>query len=352
MKRADVVVVGSGSLATKAVYALSQDRKFGLRVVIIARSGKKATQLAQIANARAGILSTASKFEALEIAEFTAAGFSRAFRGLKPKVIFQTASLQSPWEAAVGPNGWTKLVAAAGFGITLPLQMALTAEVSRAAGDSKAAIINGCYPDCVNVALERAGLRVTCGIGNAGIVEAFCRPHEKVKGGEVRVVGHHGQLRGWLLGNGEAVQPRIWVKKREVKAIRLSPKLESISEELNEVTAATALAVILTLVTGEELRMSIPGVAGLPGGYPYLVKRGNFILRLPAGISREEAMAHNRIGEQMDGLELGEGVRFGKKARAALAAAGFPYAEGFAFEEWSEAQAATLSLQNQLRLQK
>ena len=97
--------------------------------------------------------------------------------------------------------------------------------------------------------------------------------------------------------------------------------------------------------------MSIPGVPALPGGCPYLVKKGKFSLRLPTGISREEAIAHNRIGEQIDGVELGDGVQFTLKARAALAAAGFRYAEGFAFKEWMEARDATLALQELLRSQ-
>jgi hypothetical protein len=114
------------------VQGLSQGQKSALRVAIVARSAAKAAQIALIANARAGVLSSGATFEAVEIAEFEAAALSRVFRTLKPKVIFQTASLQSPWESAGGQNSWTKLVAAAGFGITLPLQMALTAEVSRA----------------------------------------------------------------------------------------------------------------------------------------------------------------------------------------------------------------------------
>ncbi len=349
MKSADIVIVGSGSLARRAVQGLSQGQKSALRVAIVARSAAKAAQIALIANARAGVLSSGATFEAVEIAEFEAAALSRVFRTLKPKVIFQTASLQSPWESAGGQNSWTKLVAAAGFGITLPLQMALTAEVSRAAGDTRTAIVNACYPDCVNVALERVKLRVTCGIGNAGIVEALCRRSPKVKGAEVSVVGHHGHLSRWLRGDRTAEQPRIWVKGREADAIGLSPKTTAIGEDLNDVTAATAQAVILALVTGKTLRLSIPGVAGLPGGYPYLVRHGRFALQLPKGVSREEAIAHNGSGERMDGLELGSGVKFSEKARAALAAVGFEHAEGFALEDWEQARVATLALRDRLR---
>lgn len=238
---------------------------------------------------------------------------------------------------------------AAGFGVTLPLQMALTAEVSRAAGDSEAAIVNACYPDCVNVALEQVGLRVTCGIGNAGIVEAFCRARTKTRDSDVRVVGHHGHLSGWLLENNSVPQPRIWVKGQEVDAARLSPKLDAISEDLNEVTAATSLAVILALFTGDPLRLSIPGVAGLPGGYPYEVRKRRFKLRLPAGITREQAIAHNQAGERLDGLQLGDGVAFTEMARESLAAAGFPYAQGYKFAEWEKVRDATIALSNRLR---
>jgi hypothetical protein len=349
VKSADIVVVGSGSLAAGVAGGLSQAPKLSLRVVVIGRSLEKAAQLARMANARSAIFQTPVQFAAMEIAEFRAAAFGRALRSLKPKVIFQTASLQSPWEAAGGGNGWTKLVAEAGFGITLPLQMALTAEVSEAAGDSEAAIVNACYPDCVNVALERTGLRVTCGIGNAGIVEAFCSSHAAVKRAEVSVVGHHGHLRGWLLGKAGVTEPRVWVKRREVKSAKLSPHLKAISEDLNQVTAGTATAVILALFTGNTLRMSVPGVPGLPGGYPFLVNRGKFQLHLPEGIRREEAIAHNQSGERMDGLQLGMEVRFAERARQALAGAGFPYADGYAWKEWKKARGAMVELRDGLR---
>jgi hypothetical protein len=87
----------------------------------------------------------------------------------------------------------------------------------------------------------------------------------------------------------------------------------------------------------------------MPGGYPYLVKNGKFGLRLPAGISREEAIAHNQSGEQMDGLEMGAGVKFVEKARKALASVGFEYAEGFDYSEWAKMRDAMVALRDRLR---
>jgi len=175
VQTADIVIIGSGSLASGVVNALSQVSKDSLTIVLIGRSVAKVRQMALIANARAATFGASATFLPIEIREFKAVAFARTFRALRPRVILHAASLQSPWEVSQGQNAWTKLIAAGGFGITLPLQLALAAEVSRGAADSEAALVNACYPDCVNVVLHRLGLRTTCGIGNAAIVEAFCR---------------------------------------------------------------------------------------------------------------------------------------------------------------------------------
>src|SRR5205814_6096000 len=288
------------------------------------RSADKVSRLALIANARAASFGTAATFFALGIPEFKAASFSRVLRSLRPKVILLVASLQSPWERSQGENVWTRLIAEGGFGITLPLQLKLAAELSRGAADAEAAILNACYPDCVNVVLDRLGLRTTCGIGNSAIVEAFCRSRDDLGSHDIRVVGHHGHLSAWLNGKKSQIQPRIWVKDKERDSLRLRPAFGSIGEELNYVTASTASRVMMSLLTGGTLRMSVPGVAGLPGGYPFVLKRRKFTMHLPPGISAEEAIAHNQTGERLDGLELGSvGVRFVGRSRGLLTRAGF-----------------------------
>jgi hypothetical protein len=303
--------------------------------------------MALIANARAVSLRSCASFLPVAIPEFKARALTRVFRSLEPKLIFHAASLQSPWEE--GRNAWTALIAKAGFGITLPLQLALAAEISRAAGDSEAAIVNACYPDCVNLVLHGVGLRTTCGIGNATIVEAFSRSHASTGSCDVRVVGHHGHLGGWLRGQRSRSQPRVWVKNTEVQSLRLRPRIGTIGEELNAVTSATAISVMMSLLTGEKLLASIPGVAGMPGGYPFTLERRKFALRLPAGITIAETIAHNQTGERLDGLELKSGAKFVGKARRALSSAGFEYAEGFALAEWPSVCERMIVLRDRLR---
>lgn len=295
VQAADIVIVGSGSLAQGIVQALAQGGADSRRIAIVGRSAIKVSRIALLANARAACFGTSVIFSALAMREFRASAFARLFRSLKPKVVLLAASLQSPWESAQGENAWTQLLGGGGFGVTLPLQLALAAEFSRGAADCRAAIVNACYPDCVNVVLHRLGLPVTCGVGNAAIVAALCRFQSGTLRGDVRVVGHHGHLGGWLAGKASQAQPRVWVKGRERNALLLRPKLAPIGEDLNSVTAATATRVVMALLTGEALCTSIPGVAGLPGGYPFLLKRGKFTLQFrPAFVWSKRSLTIKR----------------------------------------------------------
>ncbi|MGA3090087.1 MAG: hypothetical protein ABSD75_15845 [Terriglobales bacterium] len=350
MKTAEIVIIGSGSLAQGIVYALSQVAAGSFRVAIAGRSQAKIFRLALLANARAASFGTPPTFFPLEIAEFKTLAFSRALRSLRPSVVLLAASLQSPWEGSQGQNAWSQLIAEGGFGLTLPLQLRFAAELSRSASDSETAIVNACYPDCVNVVVDRLGLRTTCGIGNCAIVEAFCRAHPEVRNNDVRVVGHHGHLRVWLNGETSRPQPRIWVKGKETMSSPLRPRLGAIGEELNQVTSSTATRVVMSLLTGGMLQTSVPGVAGMPGGYPFLLKNRKFTLHLPSHLTAEEAIAHNQTGERLDGLHLASGVKFIGRARRSLARVGFAYAEGFDLAEWQSACDQMVTLRERLRL--
>jgi hypothetical protein len=165
------------------------------------------------------------------------------------------------------------------------------------------------------------------------------------------VIGHHGHLSPWLQAKSSAALPRVWIKGREDDPLRFRPMLAAAGEELNDVTSSTSVSILLALLSGETLHVSTPGVAGLPGGYPFLLKRGKFSLRLPRGITREQAIAHNKSGEHADGLDLGPAVKFTEPARRALAAVSFEFAEGFAFEEWQAARNKLLALRDRLRSQ-
>lgn len=354
MLSSEILIVGTGSVATGVVHALSQVFTRPLEVAILGRSPAKTARLAGIGGARAGAFGTRITFVPHEVANFEALELARLVRRLRPKVVLHAASLQSPWEATHSPSAWTRLVRECGFGITLPLQLALAAEVSRAAEESDAAVVNASYPDAVNVVLQRTGLRADCGIGNAAIVEAFCRAHPKMTGEDVRVVAHHGHFGPWTDSRPARHRPRLWVGGRERDSSPYRPGLGALGEEMNRVTAATAVPILLALLTGAPLRRSLPGVGGLPGGYPWLLRNGKFTMQLPASLPLPEAVAHNKTGERADGLDIdlaerGSAVRFSPKGRRALAAAGFEHAEGFDLHDWRTACDGMMGLRERLR---
>jgi hypothetical protein len=105
----------------------------------------------------------------------------------------------------------------------------------------------------------------------------------------------------------------------------------------------------MSLLLGGTLHTSVPGVAGLPGGYPFVLKRRKFALHLPSGIIASEAIAHNKTGERLDGLDLGAGVKFIRKAHESLARLGFEYAEGFDVAEWRSVCDRMIALRDRLR---
>lgn len=351
MKSADIAIVGSGSLARAFAYGISLVVSGGLRVTVLGRSEPKVSQLVNIANARSASLSRAVNFTPCVLQSFSVSDLAPLLRSLKAKVILVAASLQSPWEFSGQDTAWTELVLRGGFGITLPLQLHLAAEISRSASELDCALVNACYPDCVNVVLYRLGLRTTCGIGNSAIVEAFCRSKIGVESSsDVRVIGHHGQLNPWIKGIGFSSHPRIWVDDAEIESMHMRPELGAIGEELNQVTGCTAIRVVMSLLTKTEMKVSIPGVTGLPGGYPFTMGGHGFELRLPPTVSTAMAIEHNQKGERLDGISIGSNVDFVPETRHLLRNVGFDYPEGFAFEDWPLVCSRMLALRERLRL--
>lgn len=163
------------------------------------------------------------------------------------------------------------------------------------------------------------------------------------------MVGHHAQLSAWLKGKASGSLPRVWVKGKETDSLGVRPKLGPMRDELNHVTSSTAKRVLMSLLTGETLHASIPGVAGMPGGYPFVLNGGKFTLRLPSSVSSDEAIAHNKRGEQHDGLDLGLGAKFIGQARRFLTEVHFEYAQGFDLCEWQKVCDKMVRLRDRLR---
>jgi hypothetical protein len=218
------------------------------------------------------------------------------------------------------------------------------------------AVINCSYPDVTNPMLQRLGLAPTAGIGNAGMIHSIvqARLQERDIRSRLRTVAHHSHVSrvaaANLAGATAPESPRVFLDDAEVSIAGILADAPPIplTRELNELTAAHAVRVIAALVgVSPEFRTALPGVAGLPGGWPAIVREGDIKIDLPAGISFEEALGFNNAAARCDGVEhIGDDgtVHFTEKLQAALSqrwpALARPLHPHAAFERYGHLHAA------------
>ncbi|WP_433539396.1 hypothetical protein ACQP10_19230 [Streptosporangium sandarakinum] len=80
----------------------------------------------------------------------------------------------------------------------------------------------------------------------------------------------------------------------------------------------TAL-LLADLVTGREVRASLPGPLGLPGGHPVRIHGRSLALDLPADMPPARAVALNSAWAERDGVSVGRNGEVGFPTPASLA---------------------------------
>lgn len=344
---ASVVVLGNGSLARSICYSLALS-DIPMVVTVVARDARKSAEIAYVANARAALSGTRVELRAVGADLSDLAALTAVLRAAGPSVVLLVASLQSPWERFTAPSGWTALLDRAGFGLTAPLHARLARIAAAAAADTSARFLNGAYPDAVNPMLAGLGLAPFAGIGNAALISASLRSALAPPAGAcLRVLAHHVHLH---IPNSPANEARAWLDDTPVIEITdgLVAQRTAARPELNVVTGHSTAKLIADLVAGIEVRASLPGPLGLPGGYP--VRIGNSLrLDLPAGLNQADAVAWNHEMAILDGVDVdGTTVRFAERVTVALE----PYLstlDVFGIEELDEVTNALLRLRDTLR---
>src|SRR3982750_4555174 len=171
MRPCDILIIGTGYFAEIMVNDLAATSPAASTVVIAGRNIERLTWLGTSANARAAIFGRPVQFLTAPFDLRSVDSVAEGLRRWSPSVVVQSASLQSPWSVDRPDSAWSRLVNAAGFGITLAFQRLLpvrTPTALRTLG-SPAAFVNTCYPDGVNQVLRACKLPITCGVGNIAI---------------------------------------------------------------------------------------------------------------------------------------------------------------------------------------
>ncbi|SLN65323.1 hypothetical protein [Oceanibacterium hippocampi] len=342
MNPCDLLLAGTGSLAEAALFSFATTGVGRpLRISIGGRNAERCRWLALAANARAAALSVPNFVEPAILDWSSPEALEGAMRQLQPKVVVQTASMQSPWALAES-SAWSQLIRDGGYGLATPFHTILTARLVRAIerAGTGSVVINGAYPDLANSIIKAMGLTVPLGFGNVDIVAtsaaAMLGSREP---GKVRMLAqwepHVADFRE-PPEKRRNINPKAWIDGEEVadfmarfRDLKFPPASD---DSLNQITGTTVVPMAHAFLTGQTYVGHAAGPFGLPGGYPVRIDNGEVSLNLPDGISREDAIAFNKGFEQMEGIVLDEAARrvtLTGHAHEAMASRKFDLAEGY-----------------------
>ncbi|MBB5958247.1 hypothetical protein FHS29_004855 [Saccharothrix tamanrassetensis] len=333
-----IAVIGTGDLARAVCYSLAAVATTSVEVVVVGRSAEKTGQLCYIASARAAAVGR------------TGVAFTPFVGDVEQPVAdvdgaLVCASSQSPWERLTAPSAWTALVGRAGFGITLPFQAELALRVGRALPE-RSWLVNGCFPDAVNPLLAALGVPVLCGVGNIALLAASAQAALGLPDqARLRMLAHHVHLHEPA---ERAEEVRAWCDDEPISAPGdlLIAQRRAERTELNQIGGFAAAVLLDAVLSGTPIETNLPGPLGLPGGYPVRVSGPAIELRLPAGVSRADAIAFNQRAAAADGVVVdGDRVVFGPALAEFLPEA----AEGFDIGDLDGVTARLYALRDRLR---
>ena len=122
MAERGIVILGSGSLARSICYSLAAVCAEECVVTVVSTTPSSSAEVCYVADVRAASSGTPVRFRALSVGRYAAESISSILRQVRPRIVLNCASYQSPWEKTRAPSAWTALMNRAGFGLTLPLQ--------------------------------------------------------------------------------------------------------------------------------------------------------------------------------------------------------------------------------------
>lgn len=328
--RADVLVTGAGSLASAIGHVFSTATRAPLHLVIASRPSSRLDWLSRSVAAAATSLGSGLIVNT-EAVDWSDEALRQLLVSWHPRLVIHTASLQSPWSLG-GDDEWCRLVRSAGYGLTLPLHLALARRIGRAILETspESLFINACYPDAANRMLKADGVPILCGIGNVAILASLMSLDESIPLHDVQLLAHHchvaeaisptarstsaiSSLRAWRKGLPMDEAAKAWLRHAQIPS----------DQRLNRVTAASAVSVVMSLLgRAPPCRANLPGPLGLPGGYPVAIGCGTLEVAVPSTMDRSEAIKLNESSGWCDGVSVGDRghALFSEQATAAVEA--------------------------------
>lgn len=327
----DILIMGSGSVCETTCRALALMSPIPTKVAVLGRAKPKVDLIVSLANAMSGALNTKVSFVGDTIHWDSANDLPDKIDKYSPRLIFQAASLQSPWEfwGDSEETCWKQLLWAAGNAITVPTQVALgkrVAEIVRQM-NPEPIFVNACFPDHVNPILKYLDLPITCGIGNVAMFASCVRSRYPQPEHRVQIIGHLYHYFKILGKNHTYLDgPRVWIDGKEVPdveknladAFRDLRSVNNRGKMINELVGTNSAEAIQALLGDVPVMTHVPGPNGLPGGYPVIIQSGKVELDLPADCSEEEAIILNKQGGYNMGAAIIDNTGFSAFSTTAM----------------------------------
>jgi hypothetical protein len=355
--RADLVLCGNGTFAARILFDLAATATRPLSVVVVGRNAARLAWLRTAANARAAMFGTWVRVQEHVVLSLATDSMSAMLDKLRPRVVVNTASAQGGRVVSAQPDGWTRLTQQAGLGISTILQARLSLDVARAvaAVTPDAYFVNCCYPDVANGMIAAAGLPVTCGIGNVAILAHAFAGLLGPGHGRLQLLAQHAALAAFRRPPAERADgaaPRVWLDGLELdRVMQRFGSIQLAVEPVIDISGASGVPLFLAMIDGATWHGHVPGPAGLPGGYPVVLRSHTLDLDLPPGLSREAAISWNAAFELRNGVVVSADgrVRYTGRVEAALRAVSPTIADGFMMQDFDAADAALAELRERLR---
>jgi len=314
-----ILIIGLGDLGSVVLELLAREDSIG-RIVAAGRNtegGVARCNLARIAAIAQGYNPDIA-FITLDLNNKDSV--ANAILEVEPDIIFFTATMQTWWLLNLLPQENAELLNKAGFGIWLPVHLALSIKMMQAVKDAdyKGITITAPFPDVVNCVLGKIDLAPTCGVGNVDELVSKTRylVSEKLNSSldsvNVLLVAHHA-LQAYSFGRKNGKAPPFFLKVEHngenitesinANDLMLAPYQLSPGRPIHFLTGGCAIRLIKSLLSSHKTLIHVPGPHGLPGGYPVIAGEKSVKVTDIAGISHSEAVAINEQSHRFDGIE-------------------------------------------------
>ncbi len=301
---ARILILGVGDLGVK-IAQLVIDAGYASTCMLAGHSGA-AKQWSQLLS-----LTSGRDIRAAQLDGQDPAAVSALLSKYEPELIIQCATLLSPYALRSVRSDTAAAVLQGGFSLQVAAQLPVIRTVmqARLALGMTCPVINCSYPDVTNPMLAAEGLAPDAGIGNVAIMALRFQHLLNVTPQDTfHVIGHHAQLSPSLVGkpaSAAAPVPLAYLNGRKLTEQELLIDTGLLGgPTLNHLAAATVPSIVKGFLCRDgHVDTHSPGVLGLPGGYPVRFTNGKLQLRLPDGLTQQDAVAFNVKAGAAEGVE-------------------------------------------------